>query len=244
MAVPRFFVSNKTRYIYLYLLDFLTLSNVKTPEEIESSSFSLAANAFPKAIHSTTGVSVEYTPTPGKKWFVFRASYGREDIASDFLIADGTYVYIPKCYKIYRIAGKNKKVLKSILPNLLFVYSTQKQANEYIKQTPSLSFLSYYYDHTSSDKRGNNSPLTIPIRDMENFVMATCSKSEHIRLLSQSIQSYKKGDMVKVTDGAFAGVTGYVRHIMGQQRVVIEITGICTIATAYIPSAFLEKISL
>lgn len=216
---------------------------MKTPEEIESSSFSLAANVFPKAIHSTTGVSVEYTPTPGKKWFVFRASYGREDIASDFLIADGTYVYIPKCYKKYRIAGKNKKVLKSILPNLLFVYSTQKQANEYIKQTPSLSFLSYYYDHTSCDERGNNSPLTIPERDMENFVMATCSRSEHIRLLKQPVNSYRKGDMVKVTDGAFTGVTGYVRHIMGQQRVVVDIKGVCMLATAYVPTAFLKPIS-
>lgn len=215
---------------------------MKTSEEEKGSScISLAAIAFPKAKHSTTGVSVEYTPTPGKKWFVFRASYGREDVASDYLIANGTYVYIPKCYKIYKIAGKNKKVLKSILPNLLFVYSTQKQANEYIKQTPSLSFLSYYYDHTSSDEKGNNNPLTIPDWDMQNFVIATCSRSEHIRLLSQSTKSYKKGDMVKVTDGAFAGVTGYVRHIMGQQRVVIDIKGVCMLATAYVPTAFLKK---
>lgn len=47
--------------------------------------------------------------------------------------------------------------------------------------------------------------------------------------------------MVRVMDGEFAGVEGRVARVSGQQRVVVEVEGVCLIATAYIPSAVLEK---
>ena len=47
--------------------------------------------------------------------------------------------------------------------------------------------------------------------------------------------------MVKVIGGEFKGVTGRVARIAGQQRVVVEISGLCLVATAYIPNGFLLK---
>ena len=47
--------------------------------------------------------------------------------------------------------------------------------------------------------------------------------------------------MVRVTDGEFKGVEGRVARVSGQQRVVVEVEGVCLISTAYIPSAFIEK---
>lgn len=52
---------------------------------------------------------------------------------------------------------------------------------------------------------------------------------------------YKSGDIVRVIEGDFAGVEGRVARVSGQQRVVVEIEGVCLITTAYIPSAFLAK---
>ena len=49
----------------------------------------VSPDMFPEAASSTTGASVEYTPAPDKYWFVFRASYGREDRAFDYLVDDG-----------------------------------------------------------------------------------------------------------------------------------------------------------
>ena len=51
-----------------------------------------------------------------------------------------------------------------------------------------------------------------------------------------------KGTTVRVTDGTFKGVVGKVARYCGHQRVAIIIDGIVTIATTYIPSAYLEKI--
>ena len=50
------------------------------------------------------------------------------------------------------------------------------------------------------------------------------------------------GELVKVTDGPFKGVEGRVARVSGQQRVVIALTNIGLISTAYIPTAFLESI--
>ena len=51
---------------------------------------------------------------------------------------------------------------------------------------------------------------------------------------------YKTGDMVRIVEGDFIGVVGKVARIGGQSRVIVTLEGVCTIATAYIPSAFLE----
>lgn len=75
---------------------------------------------------------------------------------------------------------------------------------------------------------------------MINFIKATSTESDHVRIVSNEQCHYKSGDIVKVIDGEFKGVTGRVARITGQQRVVVEIVGLCMVATAYIPSAFLE----
>ena len=51
---------------------------------------------------------------------------------------------------------------------------------------------------------------------------------------------YKSGDKVRVIAGDFKGVVGKVARIAGQQRIVVEISGLCLVATAYIPTDFIE----
>jgi ribosomal protein L24 len=47
---------------------------------------------------------------------------------------------------------------------------------------------------------------------------------------------------VRVIDGQFTGVEGRVARAAGEQRVVVELEGVCLFATAYVPSAFLRKL--
>ena len=114
-----------------------TLSNVETGRgQANPPSVRVAPDTIPEAKSSQTGVSVRYVPTPDKHWFVFRASYGREDRAKDYIVADGTFVYIAKRYARKTVNGRQKKVLETLIPNLLFVYTTDEKASEYIKNTP------------------------------------------------------------------------------------------------------------
>lgn len=220
-----------------------TLSNVETRRgEANPPSVRVAPDTIPEARSSQTGVSVRYVPTPGMSWYVFRASYGREDKASDYIVEDGTFVYIAKRYARKTVKGKLKKVLETLIPNLLFVYTNEEKAEEYIKNTPALSYLTYYYNHFELDESLKNPPLTVSCKEMENFIIATCNKSEHLKFVDESQCHFKGGEIVKITDGNFKGVEGRVARVSGQQRVIVTLTNVGLVSTAYIPTAFIQII--
>ena len=218
-----------------------TLSNVETRRgEANPPSVRVAPDTIPEARSSQTGVSVRYVPTPGMSWFVFRASYGREDKASDYIVEDCTFVYIAKRYARKSVNGKQKKVLETLIPNLLFVYTTEDKAKEYVKNTPALSYLTYYYNHFELDNDQKNPPLTVSCKEMENFIIATCNKSEHLKFVDEEQCHFKGGEIVKIIDGSFKGVEGRVARVSGQQRVIVTLTNVGLVSTAYIPTAFIQ----
>ena len=219
-----------------------TLSNVKTHGG-QPDLHNARLGIIPEAVSSKTGVSVGYVHAPDKKWYVLRATYGRADQAADFLINDGNYVYIAKRYTRKTVNGKQKKVLESLIPNLLFAYITPEKSEQLVKHTPALTYLTYYYDHFKKNADDKNPPLTVPSREMENFIYATCSQSEHLLLVNKSQVHYRGGEMVRVTDGLFKGVEGRVARVAGQQRVIVSLSRIGLVSTAYIPTAFLTVIS-
>ena len=223
--------------------DMSTLSNVKTGRgQTKPPSVRVVPETLPEAVSLQTGVSVRYIPTSGMSWYVFRASYGREDKAFEYIVKDGTYVYIAKRYVYKMVKGKKKKVLEALIPNLLFVYTTKEKAEEYVKSTSALSWLSYYYNHFVQDENLKNPPLTVSCREMENFIIATCNKSEHLKFVEESQCHFRGGEKVKVIDGLFKGVEGRVARVSGQQRVVVTLSQVGLVATAYIPTAFMQII--
>ena len=220
-----------------------TLSNVTTRrDESEPPSIRFTPDDFPEAKSSKTGVSVRYAPAPDKRWYVFRVSYGREDKASDFLVDDGTYTYIAKKIVEKYVGGKRKRYLQTLIPNLLFAYTTAEKAEEYVNDTPAIAYLSYYYNHFKVDDHQKNPPLTISDEEMNRFILATCNMNKHLLFVQPSQCHFRGGERVRVIDGPFAGVEGRVARVAGQQRVVISLSGIGLISTAYIPTAFIRRI--
>ena len=200
-------------------------------------------STFPKAISSKTGVSVEYAHDPNKNWYVMRASYGRERRAYDFMVENGTFTYLP-LHSVYKLKDEKRVRTEEVLvPNILFIYTTREKADEYVKETAQLNFLTYYYDHFSTEENGKNPPLVVPHDEMCNFMLATSTDSEHVRMVSAGQCRFKSGETVRVVGGMFSGVEGRVARVAGQQRVVVTLAGLCSVATAYIPSAFLETIN-
>ena len=219
-----------------------TLSNVETlGVEANTPSIRGVPDAIPEAAKYLNGVSVDYAHDPEKQWFVFRASYGREDKASDFLLADGTFTYIAKRDNFKYVNGKRRRVTEKLIPNLLFAYTTKEKAETYVKRTPELAFLTYYYNHFTVVEGQTNPPLTVSTKEMDNFILATISRNEHLLFVEPAQCHYKSGDMVVVTDGVFKGVEGKVARVAGQQRVIVSLSEIGLISTAYIPTAFITK---
>ena len=91
------------------------------------------------------------------------------------------------------------------------------------------------------DDNKKNPPLTVSRKEMENFIIATCNNSEHLKFVAEEQCHFKGGEIVKVVDGLFKGVEGRVARISGQQRVVITLSQVELVSTAYVPTAFIQK---
>ena len=77
---------------------------------------------------------------------------------------------------------------------------------------------------------------------MESLKIICAADAENTIVSSIEVPKFEKGQLVKVVDGAFKGVMGRVARWQGQQRVGVVVDELVTVVTAYIPSAFLEKI--
>ena len=206
---------------------------------------------LPKAEHSETGVSVEYVRDPSKTWLVLRASYGRCHKAANMLISAGHYCYIAQRYEMVERDGRRHRELKDLIPNLLFAYMSVGEAESLLSRMPSrpssmpalADITTFYYDHFSNIG-GKNPPLSIPDSKMLRFIMITMSKDANIVFTDRDrIVHVRRNDLVKVTEGLFAGCVGHVVRIASQQRVGIKLQNIGWVATSYVPTAFLEVIA-
>lgn len=213
-----------------------TLSNVKNPRGGSDPPISdLSPMSPPK---TQKGVSVEYAQESNKEWFVLRVTYNRIAKACDLLREANIKYYFPQHYVQKVVKGKKKRVLEPFLPNLIFAYSTKDSIYSFIKNNPKNNFINFYYNHF--EENGIiNPPLVVGDKEMENFIKVTSIDNEHVRIVNPEQCHYKSGDLVRIVEGNFEGVVGRVARVAGQQRVVVEIKGVCAAVTAYIPSAFL-----
>ncbi|WP_293540779.1 UpxY family transcription antiterminator [Prevotella sp.] len=204
----------------------------------------LTSNVLPEAQSLQTGVSSDYIQEANHEWFVLRVTYNRTQKACDIISTANVQSYMPMHYVVKKEIGKKKRILQPLLPNLFFVYTTREAANAIIKKKgDEPSILKFYLDKTKPlEENGKHPPLTIPFAAMINFIKATSTDSEHVRIVAPEQCHYKSGDLVKVIGGEFEGVTGKVARIAGQQRVVVEITGLCLVATAYIPTNLIKEL--
>lgn len=221
------------------------LVNAHTQRENDNShSIRFASDASPEASRSKIGVSSDYVQKTGHQWYVLRITYNRTDKAHSMVANSGLQWYLPMHYVLKKEIGKKKRILKPLLSNLFFVYTTREAVNAIIKKKgDEPSILKFYLDKTKPlEENGKHPPLTIPFAAMINFIKATSTDSEHVRIVAPEQCHYKSGDLVKVIGGEFEGVTGKVARIAGQQRVVVEISGLCLVATAYIPTNLIKEL--
>ena len=132
------------------------------------------------------------------------------------------------------VGGKRKRYLQTLIPNLLFAYTTTEKAKEYVSNKADLSCLSFYFNHFEMDNESKNPPLTVSDEEMNRFILATCNMNKHLLFVQPSQCHFKGGEYVRVIDGPFTGVEGRVARVAGQQRVVISISNIGLICFRYI----------
>ena len=233
------------------LQDVHTVGGGETPPSV-----GLTSNTLPKAQStvsaesSQTGVStrnahIAVKPKVQKEedtphWYALRTTYGREKKAYDYMTAKGITTFYPTIDTVKLINGKRKVVTESRLPNIFFAYGTEEQLKSFVYDNVNLPFLRFYYRHVHIGRRIEKIPLIVPDYQMESLKIICAADADNTIVSLAEVPKFEKGQLVRVTEGAFKGVIGRVARWQGQQRVGVCIEEIGTIATAYIPNAFIE----
>lgn len=187
----------------------------------------------PPPLHSTF-------QTDNSHWYALRTTYGREKKAYDYIISKGGTAFYPTLSTVKLVDGKRKTVEESRIPNLFFAYGTEEEIKSFVYDNVNLHYLRFYYRHFHI---GNKiEPLIIPDNQIESLRIICKADADDIIVSTDEVQKFQKGQAVRIVEGKFKGVTGIVARYQGQQRVGIVIDGLLTMATAYIPNAFLEVV--
>ena len=218
----------------------------------------LTSNALPEAQStvsaesSQTGVSTRSVHILSKSkvqkeeeiphWYALRTTYGIEKKAYDYMTAKGITAFYPTTDTVKLIKGKRKVVTESRLPNIFFAYGTEEQLKTFVYDNVNLPFLRFYYRHVHVGRRIEKIPMIVPDYQMDSLKIICAADADNTIVSLAEVPKFKQGQMVRVIDGAFKGVVGRVARWQGQQRVAVVLEELVTVVTAYVPSAFLEKI--
>ena len=177
-------------------------------------------------------------------WYALRVTYGREKKAYDYLVSRNVEAYYPTLETVKVIDGKRKSVEISRLPNIFFARGTEETIKSFVYDNAQLPYVRFYYRHTHIGTRIVKTPLIVPDRQIETLrIICETNTDKNVLLLPEEETRFKTGEKVRVIEGSFRGVEGIVARFRGQQRVGIVIDGLLTATTAYVPHAFLQKIT-
>ena len=158
------------------------------------------------------------------------------------MTAKGITAFYPTTNTVKLIKGKRKVVTESRLPNIFFAYGTEEQLKFFVYDNVNLPFLRFYYRHVHVGRRIEKIPMIVPDYQMDSLKIICAADADNTIVSLAEVPKFKQGQMVRVIDGAFKGVVGRVARWQGQQRVAVVLEELVTVVTAYVPSAFLEKI--
>ena len=221
------------------------LPEVQEPVLAENSQTGVSTrNALLGTDGLTTLKTIKRKPKDVRHWYALRVTYGREKKAYDYLVGKHVEAYYPTIKTVKEVDGKRKTVEESRLPNIFFARGTEDEIKTFVYDNVNLPYLRFYYRQTHEGARIVKEPLIVPDYQMEGLKIICASEAEDVIIVPPEIQKFQAGQTVRVIDGVFTGVIGKVARYHGQQRVAIIIDGLLSIASAYVPSAFLKPLTL
>ena len=184
---------------------------------------------------STHKMTAANTP----EWYAVRVMYRKEMQVKTHLDNLSISNYIPMKYievPAPKGGGRPKRKLAPVIHNLIFVRTERPVIDAVKRELETRSPIRLVIDP------GTRQPVVIPDKQMQDFIAVTGSYDEQLVFLDNETIDLKTGDRVRITGGPFAGVEGELMRIRGDRRVVVRLSGIMAVATAFIHPSLLEKI--
>lgn len=167
-------------------------------------------------------------------WYALKVFYNRVFEIEQELNSCGLETYLPSETVVkVRNDGSRQECRRPVISSLVFFRATESRAIELQKQ---LNDRAMVYCRAG----GSRCPAPIPDNEMNMFMLVTSSGEKGLEFLPAECE-YAIGERVRVTGGPFEGAEGYIRRVKGNKRLIVSISGLCAVATSYIPRCFLEK---
>jgi len=164
-------------------------------------------------------------------WYAARVKYQTERKMKIWLDKQTIENFIPFRTVLVERNGRKIKREKPIVPGLLFIRTTYQTACVLpVESTIKMVYLRNLESHQL---------LIVPDKQMQDFMFLLDFSEAAVQIENTNL---RRGDRVRVIKGDFAGIEGELVRIKGHKRVVVRLEGLFSLATTYIPSAFLEKI--
>lgn len=172
-----------------------------------------------------------------KQWHALRVTYCRELRVQQILEDRGIRTFVPM--RLLREERGGKVVSRRIpaVNNLLFAFSDQQTLYEYILSEGEYSMTRFIWDRTT------RRPIVVPAKQMEDFIRICDVSADDALYLSELDEKLKNGAPVRVAFGPLAGVEGRVVRIRKSRRILVELPGLVSVASTYIPVEYLEPLS-
>lgn len=169
-------------------------------------------------------------------WWAMSAPYQRELKAKAALDKLGIENFVPMRYQAVRKrTGSMARELLPAIHNLIFVRGSKPCVSQAKKDILWLQWLTRSED-------GKNVPVTVPDKDMEQFIAVTNTYNEHLIYIQPDEIDLRKGTPVRILGGPFNGFEGTFIKVKGsrKKRVVVMLKGIVGVAMAEITPDLLE----
>lgn len=172
------------------------------------------------------------------RWFVTRA-YKNEKKAELLLKEAGLSFFIAKHYEVRTYHGKKYRVLVPVIPGIVFIYACRKEIQEFRSRFSDLSL--QYVMKGRREVSGESRYLTVPERQMENFIKIAAHYKEEITYYKPEEIALDKGIRIRVHRGVFDGVEGILAKVKGKRnKRVVVIEEIAVVATTEITPDLIE----
>lgn len=147
------------------------------------------------------------------KWYVLGSvSRGQELKIRDELRRESLDCFVPLCYELKQVKGQRQRMMVPAIPGLMFVRGSLEDLRE------SLRFRKHGLFLRKSTFSNHEDYLTVPDRDMQNFIAFTEQAGERITYFTPDEIRLQPGDKIRVKGGVFDGREGIIQRIKGHRR--------------------------
>lgn len=146
-----------------------------------------------------------------RKWYVAYVRLFHERKTAERLAAMGIESFVPVREEIHQWSQRKKKVMRVLIPQMIFIHATQKERMEAL----TLASISHYMV-----LRGEHTPAVIPDRQMRQFMFMVDYSTETIEMFTSPLEP---GQSIKVIKGPLSGMEGELIEIDGKSKVVVRL---------------------